>query len=103
MRKTPVNKSSLTSKANAAMHDAVAKVIEDQSQSATCSLAVWQDGKVCHIRLLDQVSTVHESPPSTAHGSKFRSSHLQSRPANEGTPPLPVPPSYRVSRRRCPR
>ncbi len=44
MRKTPANKTSLTRKANAAMRDAVAKVVEEHRRDGR-PLAVWQDGK----------------------------------------------------------
>lgn len=71
MRKVSTNKTSLTSKANAAMQDAIDKLVEDHRRRRM-PLAIWQDGKVVRIQP-DQVSIVRESPGryrGRRHGKK---------------------------------
>ena len=71
MKKTSVNKTSLTSKASAAMRDAIDKLVEDHRRRRM-PLAVWQDGKVVRIQP-DQASIMRESPGryrGRAHGKK---------------------------------
>jgi hypothetical protein len=60
MRKASTNKTSLTSKATAAMHDAIDKLVEDHRRRRM-PLAVWQDGKVVRIQP-DQASILRERP-----------------------------------------
>jgi len=60
MKKASANKGSLTSKATAAMQDAIDKVIEDHRRRQM-PLAVWQDGKAVRIQP-GQVSVVREKP-----------------------------------------
>jgi fumarate hydratase class II len=60
MRNASANKTSLTRKANAAMRDAVAKVVQDHRQRHM-PLAIWQDGRVVRIQP-DQTSVVRERP-----------------------------------------
>ena len=71
MKKTSRNRDSLTSKATAAMQDAIDKLVEDHRRRHM-TLAVWQDGKVVHIQA-DQVSIARESPGryrGRSHGKK---------------------------------
>lgn len=71
MKKASTNKGSLTSKATAAMQDAIDKVVEDHRRRRM-PLAVWQDGKVVRIQP-DQASVVRESPSryrGRSHGKK---------------------------------
>ena len=69
MRKASANGTSLTRKANAAMRNAVAKVVEDHRQRHM-PLAIWQDGKVVRIQP-DQTPVVRER--SSAYKTRHRS------------------------------
>ena len=59
MKKAPINRGSLTSRATAAMQDAIDKLIEDHRRRRM-PLAVWQDGKIVRIQP-ERVSTVRET------------------------------------------
>ena len=60
MKKASTTRGSLTSKATAAMQDAIDRLIEDHRRRHM-PLAVWQDGKVVRIQP-EQVSMVREKP-----------------------------------------
>jgi len=62
MKKASTNRGSLTSKATAAMQDALDRLIADH-RCRHMPLAVWQDGKVVRI-LPAQSAVVRETPPT---------------------------------------